>query len=487
MRLLRKPMRRLVTGCVAIGAAIAVTFGIGPRPPSMGYAAAGDARLVTEVRSLVAGPESRSAGAEPGFRSLAVGLVDAGRVSFAFLGSAAEDPSTRYELASITKTFTAALLADAVDRSVVNLDDRLDRHLPELAGTPAGGVTLEELATHRSGLPAYADPVSGAVYEGVGTADLAAEGVAEVIAQAARLNLTGRGTMQYSNLGVALLGFAMARAENEVSWEMLVQRRILDPLGMAATTFAANEAEVPGHVAAGHRVNGTPVGPVVGAGYLPAGTSTFTTVADMTRYASALLDGTVVGGWAMDPRRGDPGEPRIGLAWFTADHAGHEVQWHAGGVPGYASVLIVDRTTKRAVVVLGASEQAVDALGFHLLDPDSDVSWFGATRPALLLGLLGGGLLLLASVVAVRSRRRSMLLAAGVVAQAGLLVLLRHGPWHQLPSWAWGSAAAWVFWLTLRAGVRWNTFAGSVLPDKGREAIAPGLAAAAYVAAVWLG
>ena len=66
---------------------------------------------------------------------------------------------TRFELGSITKTVTGLLLAEAVERGEVALDDPLGRHLAELAGTPIGEVTLRELATHEGGLPAvFAEP-----------------------------------------------------------------------------------------------------------------------------------------------------------------------------------------------------------------------------------------------------------------------------------------------------------------------------------------
>ena len=50
---------------------------------------------------------------------------------------------------------------DAVARGEVVLDDPLETHLPELAGTPAGGVTLVSLATHTSGLPRLPEGAGG--------------------------------------------------------------------------------------------------------------------------------------------------------------------------------------------------------------------------------------------------------------------------------------------------------------------------------------
>jgi CubicO group peptidase (beta-lactamase class C family) len=226
---------------------------------------------------------------------------------------------------------------------------------------------------------------------------------------------------------VSLLGFGLARAAREASWESLVHRRILDPLGMTATTFARTAADVPASAAQGHRSNGTRVLPVTGAGYLPAGTTTFTTVADMTAYAGAILSGRAPGLTALEPRYDLGGNEQIGLVWYSRPSGGHTVWWHDGGVPGFSSVLVVDRVAGRAVVVLGGSEQGVDAVGFHLLDPHSPVTWFGSGLVSTLVssGIRRGG----GGGRQVRSRRPPRLVAAGLALRAGSLAL-RHGPRH---------------------------------------------------------
>lgn len=481
---------RALPALVALVAAAVLTMVAGPQPAALGYVSRGDAALVAEVRSLVGGTDAREAGVAAGFRSLAVGLVDGERTTYAFVGDRgdgrAPDTSTTFEVASVTKTFTALLLADAVQRGEVALDDPIEGLLPELEGSEAGEVTLEELATHRSGLPAYADVVSGAAYEGFGAADLAVEDEAAVIGQTLALRLSGRGTWQYSNLGVSLLGFGLARAAREASWESLVHRRILDPLGMTATTFARTAADVPASAAQGHRSNGTRVLPVTGAGYLPAGTTTFTTVADMTAYAGAILSGRAPGLTALEPRYDLGGNEQIGLVWYSRPSGGHTVWWHDGGVPGFSSVLVVDRVAGRAVVVLGGSEQGVDAVGFHLLDPHSPVTWFGSGLVSTLVGAAGFAVVVGAVVVGFRSRRPLRLVAAGLAAQGGLLLALRHGPWHQLPPWAWGLTAALVFWGTVEAGRRWGGLTRSRRDDVA-GVVASAIALAAYGLVIWLG
>lgn len=490
MRLLRRFWPRALRVLVAVVAAVLMAIAIGPQPVALVRLSAGDPVLVSQVRTIVVGPGPAEAVSEAGFRSLAVGVVDGGTTTFAFLGNRGDglppDETTTFELASITKTFTGHLLADEVSRGEVRLTDRLARYLPELARSKAGTVTLEELATHRSGLPAYADLLSGATYEGYGSTDVQSEDEDTVIQQTKALELTDRGTWQYSNLGASLLGFALARAAGEPSWESLVHHRILDPLGMTSTTFARTDAGIPASAAVGHRVNGRVVAPVTGGGYLPAGTTTFTTISDMTIYARALLAGNVPGMWAMVPRYDIGGEQWIGLIWNTETVNGSDVRFHLGGVPGFSSAMVVDQNSDRSVIVLGGSEESVESIAFTLLDPSAPIGWPPESPAATWFGLLGLAFVIASIFVWARARRPLPLIAAGLAAQGGMLLLLRRGPWHLVPPWTWGLAVALVFWLTLESGRRWTK-----LHSTKRDLVAGGvgllLAMAAYGVAVWLG
>lgn len=84
-----------------------------------------------------------------GARTLHAGRLLAG-------GEAPPDDRTLWEIGSVTKVFTALLLADAVVRGEVALETPIAELLPpdvELPGGAARRITLEMLATHRSGLP----------------------------------------------------------------------------------------------------------------------------------------------------------------------------------------------------------------------------------------------------------------------------------------------------------------------------------------------
>ena len=93
---------------------------------------------------------------------IVVGVIDAdGRrvIAYGALDQGDSRPlngDTIFEIGSVTKVFTALALADMVEHGQVSLTDPISKYLPDGVKTPQRGgksITLEDLATHTSGLP----------------------------------------------------------------------------------------------------------------------------------------------------------------------------------------------------------------------------------------------------------------------------------------------------------------------------------------------
>ncbi|MGV8848111.1 MAG: serine hydrolase domain-containing protein [Propionibacteriaceae bacterium] len=481
------PARRAVTiasSVVAVGVAVLVAVGIGPQPMHLGFQTTGDAVLSAQVREILGADGSDESTA--GYRSVAVATVDGGVTRSAGLGNRGDGQAptntTTYELGSITKLFSGLMLADAVDRGEVRLSDALGSYLPSLVGRPAGDVTLEELATHRSGLPAYADEVTGATYEGFGHSDVESVTEAVVLGQVAGLRLSGRGQFQYSNLGVSLLGYALAAATHSASWTELVTERVLKPAGMSHTTFAATRVQVPTTAAVGYQLNGRATDYSVGPGYFPAGTATFTTTDDLGAFASWILEGRAIGLAALQPRHALSATDAIGLVWMTTTDSSGVTTWHNGSVPGFTATLRLDSAHGRAVAVLGSTDASVEEIGMRLLDPELRIS---TGQPWVARGIALMALLALLGTVRAASRLTSLVAAGAValVAQASLVLLLRFADWQQLPGWIWPAAAALVAATTVLGATRAARNRGAV-----SVAVVVGLVAAVvlYAVTVWV-
>ncbi len=414
-----------------------------------GTATSGDADLAARVRAAIED--------DRGYQALHVSEITSTSVRHAGVGSI--DPGGQHaltaaapvELGSITKTFNGMLLADAITRGEVAATDTLSTYLPRLAGTPIGGVTLEELASHRGAVPPFPPPTIARGLWGMitNTDQLAGDQLDWVLDQAAAMPmLNGRGTVQYSNLGATLLGWALSSAAHQPDWRTYVTTRLLTPLGMPHTVFAATREQIPADAPPGRLVGGRRAFQGVSPTYQPAGSSTWTTPDDIARYTQAILRSTAPGMPALEPRFAagpGPGDLRIGYHWFTLTVAGRTFQWHNGATAGYRSMLVIDRQAGRAVFVVTNSTRPVEPLATRLFTGATDGP--GSTRPptpVVGLAVTALALLLLAGAVAAVywATTRLQLVRATAGTFLGLSAWRIAGPWDQAPALLWILAAA---------------------------------------------
>lgn len=358
----------VLAGALAAGVLAAST--IGPHPPRLGPERTGDPALAARTLDALGGAQ--------GHRGVAVAWVEDGEVTTAGLGTTgrAGEPvgaDTPFETGSVAKALTGVLLADAVDRGEVRLDEPVGALVPGTALAGSGTATLAEVATHRSGLPRL-DPsplaTGRAALAGLTAGTPYSGGADDVLAAAGGAGAPGGADPEYSNLGFAALGDALA-VRAGTTYEQLLAQRLTGPLGMTATTVAADPSEVPAGAARPVAGNGREQDPWTAPGWAPAGVGPHSTAADLGALAAALLDGTAPGASALDPVAPYEGARQIGLAWITdpADPGRGlpPVTWHDGGTGGTRAYVGLDREGGRAVVLLATGSRGVEAAGEALL------------------------------------------------------------------------------------------------------------------------
>lgn len=280
---------------------------------------------------------------------------------------------TVFEIGSITKTFTGALLAEAVRRGEVKLDDPVSKYLPENVRVPSHGgriISLLDLATQRSGLPrlptGYVPPDAANPYADFDEAKLHDWLSAHQLARAPGEK------PEYSNLGAGLLGHALARAAGMRDFQQLVRERIIAPLGMRNTGFGSARG-LGRLLAQGHDEKGTPVSHwdvsiLAGAGGINA------SITDMLQYLAAnsgppanLLERSMRA--AHQPREQLSKDWRIGLFWQSRQRDGQTVVTHSGGTGGFSSAVAFDPASGAGAVLLANSGDfdSGDDLLFQLL------------------------------------------------------------------------------------------------------------------------
>lgn len=277
------------------------------------------------------------------------------------------DAAARCEIGSVTKVFTSLLLAELARRGDVRLDDRLPGLLPP--GTPlAPGVdriTLESLASHRSGLPRLPpglipqSPWSSARVDPYANID--AERLISSLARTRLRGTPGNAPVRYSNFGAGLLGLVLGQVTGQ-GYEASLLTRVIEPLGLTSTSFD-DEPLRQGH----HR--GRKVGPwhlasMAAAGGLRAPASDLLTFLESVRDGGGPLDEAIAE--TVRPRS-DRGPVRVGLGWFLL--GGGEVLMHDGGTLGARSEVRLERHSGTAVVILGDSRRGTARAAAMLLNP----------------------------------------------------------------------------------------------------------------------
>lgn len=282
------------------------------------------------------------------------------------------DGNTIFEIGSITKVFSNTILADMVRKGEVSLDDPVAKYLPARVHVPERNgkkITLLDLATQSSGLPRLPSNLNPADATNP-YADYSVTQLYEFLSAYSLPRDIGS-QYEYSNLGMGLLGHALALRAGE-NYEALVKERVLAPLGMRESGITLTPS-MKSHTAQGFNGNGTPVPlwdlpTLAGAGALRSSAN------DMLKFLAANLDSTSVPlGKAMAMahavRKPIGSNNSIGLAWNTVELFGTPVTWHNGGTGGYRTFIGMDLPHHRGVIVLSNSTNSPDDIGFHLLVP----------------------------------------------------------------------------------------------------------------------
>ena len=325
----------------------------------------------------------RRSGRRPGL--LVVGATDGGDTAFASRGLLPEPPCAPeravFEIGSITKVFTALLLALAAERGELGLDDPLVEHLPRGTRVPMRDgrpITLVDLATHRSGLPRLPPGflLHALRHRDDPYARLSTEDVLAALGDT-RPRVAARERFRYSNYGAGVLGIALAHAA-ATDYEALVRERITTPLGLRDTVIAMSE-DHRSRLAPGTKRWGGPAGLWTIPGLTGAG-ALRSTAADLLAFIRAQM-GTLpdvpedlaaairsshqacAGGGRLTPGM------RVALGWLRVGVGRQKIQMvmHNGGTGGYRSFAGWAPDGSHGVVALSANVRSVDGIASRLL------------------------------------------------------------------------------------------------------------------------
>lgn len=286
------------------------------------------------------------------------------------------NPDTRFQLASIGKTFTAVAILQLKEKNKLKLDDPVNKYLPEF---PFEKVTIRHLLSHTSGLPdlqifdALTDAQPGMVIDN--------SKVVEALKKYGKLEFNPGENWRYSNPGYCILAVIVEKVSRLKFMDYLDQN-IWYKAGMANTyPFSAASTKPDPLRAEGYRM---PIysyqlqkvdtmqrykrllinfGGLQGLGFIAS------TATDLFRFDRALSDGTLLKSGSLkdayEPVRlnsgeqamVEPGRLTFGLGWFIAiDTTGGKIVSHSGFLPGGATIFLRNLSKRQTVIVLDNAE-----------------------------------------------------------------------------------------------------------------------------------
>lgn len=280
---------------------------------------------------------------------ITVGIIEDGHASYTVYGANGKELPQElhtYEIGSLTKTFTAAMVSKAVQEGRIDLRASIDQYitLPEGNDYP----TIEELLTHTSGYKGYyfeRPMVSNFLHNRNDFYGITKE---MIIRKAGEISLPDEYGFNYSNYGYAVLGVILENVYGS-DYKTLMNQFLQTELNLSDTRISEQNGDL-GKYWDWNRDDA----------YLAAGAIT-SHIADMLAYARMLLDeyeyfaDCQVGLKAIDASTEEYkmlgiNMDEIGMAWMIDNE--NSIIWHNGGTGDYNSYLGFDPETGVAVVVL---------------------------------------------------------------------------------------------------------------------------------------
>ncbi|MBO7593453.1 MAG: beta-lactamase family protein [Salinivirgaceae bacterium] len=278
--------------------------------------------------------------------------------------------TTTFQLASVSKQFTAVAILQLYERGKLRLTDSVAKYLP---GFPYPDITIHQLLIHRSGLPNYHylcdrkkmldDPYFSNQ-----------QIVAELIeANAGRYFLPNR-RFQYSNTGYAVLA-AVVEAVSGLKFEVYLQRNIFEPLQMSHTfTYRAMQSVTYPSRATGYVRRRTPADDNYLDHFL-GDKGIYSTANDLMKWDQGLYSGKIINADTLQLAFQPMGRrirfgTNYGYGWRITTYADTiPIRFHSGWWHGFKTMLVRVPQDTATIVVLRNSSSRTGGIGMgQILD-----------------------------------------------------------------------------------------------------------------------
>lgn len=316
---------------------------------------------------------------------LVIGVYKDGRTFIKGYGTVSKESnaaptlSTVFEIASVTKLFTASTLQVLADRDILQLDSTLGDVLGDIELSPiVRKVTLRQLASHRSGIPSFPDEIRNKFIDPVTISrDFTVDDMYAYLGNPNGKQEPGR--FEYSNFGAGLLGHVLAKSTHK-NYEDVITENLLKPLDMA-NTFVKFKDRPAQNIAQGYDMKGDPAKLLDWSGALDGAGALKSTAHDMMLFVIANVnDGESPVSKSLHKTHQTQFDGETGLGWMTPGFidrlvGNRSVLWHNGLTAGYASYIAIDPKGRSGLVILSNKAAPVDMPGTMLMRLIRTQSW----------------------------------------------------------------------------------------------------------------
>ena len=307
---------------------------------------------------------------------ISIGIINGDNTEMFFYGARNKDidelPDTKtlYEIGSVTKTFTAVLLAHAINTGKINADDDIRKYLPgtypnlQYMDIP---ITIKNLSNHTSGLPRLpADLEKQPRYDAQDPYKKYSKEMMYSYLKKIKLKTLPGTVNEYSNFGVALLGVILEQVYQR-SLEDLVRSYVTEPAKMTGTKFTLSSTEK-AKLARGYNVQDGDEAPYWNLGTFIAAGGLKSNLADMVKYLRANMNEINADFKLSHEQTYKDANITVGLNWIlTTTKDGQTLIWHNGETAGFSSFCGYIKEKNVGVVILNNSNTVVDNIAMNIL------------------------------------------------------------------------------------------------------------------------
>lgn len=290
---------------------------------------------------------------QPVFQS-GYGFRDAEQASLHDIGSI-------FQIGSITKQFTAALIMQLEQEKKLSVKDKLSKYFKGFKN--GDQITIEHLLTHTSGIYNYTN--DSLVMQRDVTRHYSRDEMLELF-KSYPPDFEPGAKFNYSNSGYILLGYIAEKAGKK-SFEQLMHEKIFRPLGMNNTGFDFTHLEHP-KKSNGYFVISTDTiipAPVVDSTIAHAAGAIYSTAGDLLKWERAIFTSKILNEGAWN-KVFTPFKSKYGYGWVIDSATGRELHAHSGGIHGFSSYIIRFPAEELVVVLLDNSSKQVSAIAKSL-------------------------------------------------------------------------------------------------------------------------